>query len=114
MWGMDWDAPLNASDRDAMIETIAGEVTKRGMTVPAILFLEMHKPLGFLAGQTLIFGAGFLAPIVGPKNLQKWAKLIENPDDVERLIRRIETLRSQDAPPKPKTPVTSATTERQA
>ena len=114
MWGMDWDAPLNETDRDAMIETLAGEAVKRGMATPAILFLEMHKPLGFLAGQTLIFGAGFLAPVVGPKNLQKWAKLIESPDDVERLIRRIETLRSQDSTPKLPNAPASAATERQA
>ena len=114
MFGMDWDAPLSNEDRDDIIDKIAAEVTKRGMTVPAVLFLEMHKPLGFLAGQSLIVGAGFIAPLVGPKNLQHWAKLIENPDDVERLIRRIETLRTSETPPKLKTKPVSATTESQA
>ncbi len=112
MFGMDWDAPLSNADRDAIIDKIADEVTKRGMTIPAVLFLEMHKPLGFLAGQSLIFGAGFIAPLVGPKNLQHWAKLIENPDDVERLIRRIETLRTSEPAAKLKAKSASAA-ERQ-
>jgi hypothetical protein len=113
MWGIDWDAPLSKDDRDALIETVAREVHKRGMTIPAILFLEMHKPLGFVAGQTLVFGSGFLAPLVGAQNLQKWAKLIENPDDVERLIRRIESPPSSSAAP-PEPQIAGAATERQA
>lgn len=113
MWGIDWDAPLTNEERNELIETVAEQVRKRGMTVPAVFFLEMHKPLGYIAGQTLIFGSGFLAPLVGPQNLQKWAKLIENPDDVERLIRRIETLQSSPvAPTEPK--CAGAAAERQA
>ena len=86
----DWDAELQPEERDALIDKIARQVTSRGMQIPAILLLEMHKPLAFLAGQGLLVSSGFLAPIFGPKNVQQYSRLLESRDNIERLIRRIE------------------------
>ena len=88
----DWDAELTDDQRDALIEKLAQKVAQRGLQTPAILFLEMHKPLSFLAGQSLLLGSGFLAPIFGPQNVQQIAKLVESRDNIERLIQRIEEL----------------------
>ena len=90
MWNFDWDAELPEEDRDKMIATLADKVQQRGLHTPAILLLEMHKPLAFLAGQTMILGSGFLAPLFGPQNVQKYAKLLESRDNIELLIQRIE------------------------
>ncbi len=92
MIGFDWDADLPESRRDELIENLAQKVTQRRLSAPAILFLELHKPLAFLAGQSLVLGSGFLAPLFGPQNVQQYAKLIESRDNVERLIQRIEEL----------------------
>lgn len=88
----DWDAELHPEERDALIEKIARQVTARGMQIPAIIFLEMHKPLAFLAGQGILFSSGFLAPIFGPKNVQQYSRLFESRDNIELLIRRIEAI----------------------
>jgi hypothetical protein len=95
----DWDADLSEADRDALIEKFAQAVARRGLTTPALVFLELHKPLTFLAGQSLIAGSGFLAPLFGPQNVQKVAKLVESRENVERLIERLETLASPPTPP---------------
>ena len=87
---MDWDEELTIEERDTLIANIAQRVVGHKMQVPAILFLEIHRPLSFLAGQSLILGSGFLAPIFGPENLQKFAKLFENRENVEALLRKIE------------------------
>ena len=92
MLGFDWDADLPDAQRDALIEKMAQIVSRRGLSVPAILFLEMHKPLAYLAGQSIVLGSGFLAPLFGPQNVQQYAKLFESRDNVERLIQRIEEL----------------------
>src|SRR5579884_3894632 len=97
----DWDAELPAERRDALIEKMAQFVSRRGLHVPAIFFLEMHKPLTYLASQSLILGSGFLAPFFGPQNVQQVAKLLEKRDNVERLIRRIEDLQA-GIPPEPR------------
>ena len=90
MGNFDWDAELPEEDRDKLIATLADKVHQRGLHTPAILFLEMHKPLAFLAGQTMILGSGFLAPLFGPQNVQKYAKLLESRANIELLIQRIE------------------------
>ncbi|HZT40758.1 MAG TPA: hypothetical protein VFA07_01145 [Chthonomonadaceae bacterium] len=94
----DWDAELPAERRDALIEKMAQFVSRRGLHVPAIFFLEMHKPLTYLASQSLILGSGFLAPFFGPQNVQQVAKLFEKRDNVERLIRRIEDIQAGPPP----------------
>jgi hypothetical protein len=62
------------------------------METPAILFLEMHKPISFFASQGLIVSSPFVAPIVGLDNLRIAARLFEKRENVELLIRRIEDL----------------------
>src|SRR5947209_14552796 len=88
----DWDAELPDDRRDELIDQMARIVTRRGLQLPAILFLEMHKPLTYLGSQAIILGSGFLAPLFGPKNVQQVAKLFETRANVERLIARIEEL----------------------
>ena len=90
----DWDAELPAERRDELIDQVARFVDRRGLHVPAILFLEMHKPLTYIASQSLVLGSGFLAPFFGPQNVQQVAKLFEKRENVERLIRRIEDIQA--------------------
>lgn len=89
---MDWDAEVSDEERDALIEAFAKKTDERGLHVPAILFLEMHKPFTFLASQSVILGSGFLAPLFGASAVQRYAKLIESRANVELMIRRIEEM----------------------
>jgi hypothetical protein len=88
----DWMDDLTPQERDDLIEKIAQGVVKRGMQTPAILFLEMHKPLTFVASQSLVVSSPFIAPFVGIGNIQLAAKLIEKRENIELLIERIEEL----------------------
>ncbi len=89
---MDWDAEISDEERDILIDAFAQKVDARGLHVPVILFLEMHKPFAFLAGQSMVLGSGFLAPLFGAGNVQRYSKLIESRENVERMIRRIEEM----------------------
>ncbi len=86
----DWDAELPDAERDRLIESLVQKVHRYGLESPVIFFLEMHKPLTYIASQSLLLGSGFLAPLFGPENVQKYAKLLEDRANVERLIRGIE------------------------
>jgi hypothetical protein len=100
MLNFDWDAELPEEERDAMIEKFAEMVDARGLHVPAIWFLELHKPLSFFASQSVLLGSGFLAPLFGPHKVQQFAKLLESRDNVELLVRRIEEMSlAQKKPP---------------
>ena len=42
-------------DEHAVLAKLAKKTVEKGMTVPAILFLESIKPLNFITAQTLVF-----------------------------------------------------------
>ncbi len=86
----DWDAELSDTERDHLIESLVEKVHRYKMESAAIFFLEMHKPLTYVASQSMLLGSGFLAPLFGPENVQKYSKLFETQENVECLIRRIE------------------------
>ena len=88
----EWDAPIYAEERDKVIERVAEGVVRRSMETPAILFLEMHRPLSFIASQSLVATSPFVAPFIGIENVQIAAQLLSDRENVERLISRIEEL----------------------
>lgn len=88
----DWLVEIGDEERDRLIEKVAAGVVQRRMETPAVLFLEMHKPLTFFASQGLIMASPFVGPFVGIENLRVVSKLLERRENVERLIQRIEEL----------------------
>lgn len=90
----DFGEPLTDTERDEMIEKIALNIHRRGLETPAILFLEMHKPLSFFASQTLIVTSPLIAPIVGFDRVSSASRLLESRANVELLIQRLEQLAS--------------------
>ncbi len=81
---------ISKADQQALLEKVANQIVKRRMTVPAILFLEICKPLNFLGSQILIGFNPFLQSIVNTSELQKFALIIEKDANVELLIRLFE------------------------
>jgi len=83
---------LSDEERDAILERIAQGIVQRGMAAPAVLFLELNKPLSFVASQSLIVLTPFLAPFLGLENVHRYSRLLEKRENVELLIERIEQL----------------------
>jgi hypothetical protein len=82
----------------ALLERVADAVVKRGMTVPATVFLESLGPMNFLGSQALYF----LTPIVewafNAKEVEQVAQLLERRDTISRLITVIDTKSAPQAP----------------
>ena len=76
---------------DALIEHLASAVHARRMTVPAILFLEAHKPLTSLFHAAAVMSLPMLLPLFGAR-ARELPAFLQSRDNVERLIRRIEEL----------------------
>jgi hypothetical protein len=79
-----------------LLEKVAIQVVKRRLTAPAILFLEMCKPLNFLGSQALIALNPFVQSIFNTTEFQKFALVIEKDANVELLIRLIEDLDGEE------------------
>ncbi|MEX2243000.1 MAG: hypothetical protein WD716_04040 [Fimbriimonadaceae bacterium] len=74
------------------------------METPAILFLEMNKPITRLAGNALIVFTPFIAPFVGMDNVHNYSRLLMERENVERLILKLEEDRPADPPTEVQTP----------
>ena len=61
-----------------------------GMSAPAILLLEMHAPLAFLASQLLFATQPFIGWLAGDRLISDLAYLLEEPENVKQLVTRLE------------------------
>ena len=85
-----WSQELTDSETEELIEKAAAEIEKRKMTAPAVIFLEMHKPLSYVASQAAIVFSPFLVPFVGFDFVNNYSRLLSKRENVERLIVRLE------------------------
>jgi hypothetical protein len=100
-----FDRELSPEETDNIIESIAQDVVRRRLETPAILFLESHKPLAFVASQALIVGTPVLGSLFGLDKIRHYSGLLQSRDNIEKLLQRIEALtaeRDQQHKKKPK------------
>lgn len=86
------DSPLLPDSPEALIDAVARKVVQRRLEVPAVFFLEMNKPLSFIMGQSLLVAMPFLAPLLGIQRVEQLSQLLQERENVDRLIERIEEL----------------------
>ncbi len=77
---------------EQILEKAAQVIVRRGLEVPAILFLEMHKPLANLIGHAFWVTVPVWALFFGAVTTNELGALISDPEQIERLIQRIEEL----------------------
>ena len=75
---------------EELLKSIAERIKRMGLQVPAILFLEAHKPLSFIGGQALYFSAPFLGLLFGFQNVSLFADILSKPGGIERLLKKLE------------------------
>jgi hypothetical protein len=73
------------------LESVAREITMRGATVPAVLFLEANRGAGSLDGLGMLFFDPAIRRIFGG-GYPGARNLLADDDDIERLIDRLEEL----------------------
>lgn len=86
-----WKDELTQEEENVLIEKAAREVERRRLEAPAILALEMHKPLAYVGSQASIAFAPFIAPFLGFDFINNYSRLFSKQENVERLLKRLET-----------------------
>src|SRR5690554_5777523 len=81
---------LVVNPNDELIERMAAWINKKSLSVPAVLYLELHKPIAGFASAFVSFLAPGIDWILGEKNLEDLANILQDRREVERLIARIE------------------------
>ena len=88
---------LDIARRQQIVDRVANRIAGLGLTAPAVLFLEMNKPLGFLGAQLLFAAQPFLSLTFDHADLRDLAEIIEDPKGMEQLIARLESIRAGQA-----------------
>jgi uncharacterized membrane protein YjdF len=84
------NAPLSPTRRDELVELLTLRLRAWRLSTPAILLLQMHAPLAFLGGQMLFATQPFITWLTGERLVRDLAYFLEEPENVERLIARLE------------------------
>ena len=82
---------LTEEEEEKLINNIARLVVDKGLEAPAVMFLEVTRPLAFIASQLAIMALGplqWLFELEGPK----YTGLFMKRESVGRIIDRIEAL----------------------
>lgn len=74
----------NAPEPDAGLDGLASDLAQRGLTTPAIVLLELLKPVSFLGSQLWVVLEPVLGPLWGNAG-QRYARLLEDRRNIQRL-----------------------------
>ena len=86
------DKPALPEEEAAVLEKVAHQVVKRGMTVPAIIFFESVKPMNFIGSQAMVFFEPIVQGLFEFKDYTTLRQALEKRTTLEILIQRIEAL----------------------
>ena len=84
-------------EQAALVERLAHEVVRRGMTVPALAFLEMSQPLNYVTAQAIHFFTPMIGAVANTDAHRQLADLLEHRGSIEYICQAIERV-SQQAP----------------
>ena len=99
--------PVDLTDQE-IFDRLAVWVVRRRLTAPAIFFLEANRPLSFIGSQAMVAASPivhvfetFLQSLAGPGYrhalYKRFAEMLEDRDNVERLIVAIERENQENA-----------------
>ncbi|MDP2807369.1 MAG: hypothetical protein Q8O74_04430 [bacterium] len=78
-----------------LLAKIAGQIVKRKLTTPAILFFESVKPLSFVGSQALVFLQPIVQAFLNRKEYDEIVLMMEERENVEKLLLEIENQEAQ-------------------
>lgn len=100
-----WDIPKNPanegrfSDEEltAFVMTVARAIVRRRLSVPAVMALELSKPVAFLSYSSMVAFSPLLDLVFDPLKVDKMTCVLADRDRIEQLLVAIETLEKDGA-----------------
>jgi hypothetical protein len=75
-----------------MVDRLAREVVRRHLTTPALMFLEMSRPMNYLGAQAMHFFTPMVSALFGGERYEEFARFLERRDALEIIAAQIEKL----------------------
>ena len=76
-------------------DRVCREIVRRRLSTPAILFLEMFRPLNYLSSQMMHFFTPIAGVLLDPKGYQAFATFLGRRGSVDYLHQRIERFQQE-------------------
>jgi hypothetical protein len=88
--------PLSSPEdqRDELVEQLAREIQLRGLTTPAVHFLQASRPYRPLGANAMLFFDPVLRGFFGGE-LATASEILADDDGIEQLIERLEELEGE-------------------
>ncbi len=90
--GPDLIDDISPERRDEILDFVARKIADYGLITPAIVALEAHKPFSYIMAQGVHFFAPFGAMFMGSPYASEIAYLLEDRENIERLLERLEAI----------------------
>ena len=75
-----------------IISSLAKEIVDRGMSVPAIFFLESTKYISFIGSQFLVFLGPITTCFINNKKYYNFTEILEKKSNIDFLLYEIERI----------------------
>ena len=75
---------------EQLIEQLTEQISRWRLTVPAILLLQVTRPLGFIASQGLLLCQPLLSFVYDAPRVADYAELLADRASMDRLVTRLE------------------------
>jgi hypothetical protein len=75
---------------EQLIEHLTEQISRWRLTVPAILILQVTRPLSFIASQGLLLCQPLLSFVYDAPRVADYAELLADRASMERLVTRLE------------------------
>jgi hypothetical protein len=82
---------IEADIREDLVEFVAREIQVRGVTGPAVMFLEANRPYRPLGSQAMVFFDPVLRSLFGG-DMAEMQRVLADDNGIERLIERLEEI----------------------
>lgn len=83
------------AEQSPVVDRLCREIVRRHLTTPALLFLEMSRPLNYVGAQAMHFFAPIATVIFDQASYRHFSEFLEHRGSIEYLCRRIEKLEQE-------------------
>ncbi|HEX6984965.1 MAG TPA: hypothetical protein VF170_06290 [Planctomycetaceae bacterium] len=95
-FAVDPPGPAEPTPRQAeVVDRVCREVVHRRLTTPALLLLEMSRPLNFVTAQAIHFFDPLVRAVTDADGPREFAAFLEHRGSIDHLVRRIEEIEAE-------------------
>jgi hypothetical protein len=95
-FAIDPPGPLVPDEAQAqLVDRICREIVRRRLTTPAMMALEMGRPLNFLSAQVLTFFQPFLTVVGDASAYERFTSFLEQRGALDYIAARIEAIEAE-------------------